>query len=184
MTKTFKEIYNADKDAPEQEKELAEEYTTTVNNEIDPDVVVNERPSPTMTVIDGGLPETNTKTPMPPVKEPLAEEIKDVLTEQREQSAAVLESVMKTNTKIANNISKLVKGSKETNEKLVEAITALTDKIKLLEAKLEAIENLKIPTPIVNLQMPNTKTRRDVYRDERGLISHITETDIADDEDK
>lgn len=184
MVKSFKDIYEEDKKAPLKETttDAPVEITNTPNTTtvtVDPEAgaVVLDRPSPTMTVLDGVTEEAA------PVA--ITEDIKDVLTEQREQSAKVLESVMKTNTKIANNVTKLVKGSTETNEKLVEAITALTDKIELLEAKLEAIEKLEIPTPVVHVQMPNTKVHKEIHRDEKtGMISHITESEIADDEDE
>ena len=114
------------------------------------------------------------------VRVDLTESIKDVLTEQREQTAKVLESVMKSNTKIANNVAKHVKQSADVNEQLVEAITGLTDKIALLEAKLEAIENLEIPTPIVQLQAPRIK--KEVHRDKKGLVTHVTEEIVADDD--
>jgi hypothetical protein len=134
-----------------------------------------------MTVLDS-VPEEYYETPETVT---LSEDIKSVLTEQREQSAKVLESVMKTNTKIANNVSKFVKASAETNEKLAEAIISLTDKIALLETKLDAIEKLEIPTPVVHVQMPNTKVHKEIHRDEKtGMISHITESDVVEDEDE
>ena len=40
------------------------------------------------------------------VRVDITESIKDVLTEQREETAKVLESVMKSNTKIANNVKR------------------------------------------------------------------------------
>jgi len=119
----------------------------------------------------------------PPVRIELTEEIAEVLTEQREQAAMVLESVMKTNTKIANNVTKLVKNSVDTNDKLVEAILALTDKIGMLEAKLEAIENLEIPTPIVQVNSPNKKVQKQVHRDKKGIITHITESEVFDEDE-
>lgn len=153
----------------------------TTAGEISPDsVVITPTVEPSIVenveVEEVGLPEV---PPVQPIRIELTEEITDVLTEQREQSAKVLESVMKTNTKIANSITKLVKNSTETNKKLVEAIVALTDKIEILEAKLEAIENLEIPTPIVNLQMPSTKIIKEVHRDKKGIITHITESSVA-----
>jgi hypothetical protein len=51
----------------------------------------------------------------------------------------------------------------------------------LLEAKLTAIEKLEIPTPVVHVQMPNTKVHKEIHRDEKtGMISHITESEIAE----
>ena len=175
MVDSFKDIYAKDKEAQKEEK-LDEQVVTDTAITIDPEkgAVVLDRASPTMTVLDS-VPETVT----------LSEDIKSVLTEQREQSAKVLESVMKTNTKIANNVSKFVKASADTNEKLAEAIISLTDKIALLETKLDAIEKLEIPTPIVHVQMPNTKVHKEIHRDEKtGMISHITEQDVVEDEDE
>lgn len=186
MIDTFKEIYKKDNEA-QKEKKLDERIVTATDASgntdttitIDPEAgaVVLDRPSPTMTVLDAREP------PLPEISR-MQEDIKDVLTEQREQSAKVLESVMKTNTKIANSVTKLVKNTTETNNKLVEAIISLTDKIALLEVKLEAIEKLEIPTPIVHVQMPSTKVVKEIHRGADGLISHITETEIADDEDE
>ena len=182
MVKSFKDIYEEDKKVPLEETTTDAPVeitntpgTTTVTIDPEAGAVVLDRPSPTMTVLDGVTPEPVT----------ISEDIKDVLTEQREQSAKVLESVMKTNTKIANNVSKFVKASTETNEKLVEAVISLTDKIELLEAKLDAIEKLEIPTPVVHVQMPNTKVHKEIHRDEKtGMISHITESEVAEDEDE
>ena len=117
------------------------------------------------------------------VRVDLTESIENVLNEQREQTAKVLESVMKSNTKIANNVAKHVKSSQEVNEKLVEAIVSLTEKIELLEAKLEAIENLEIPTPIVQVQSPRTRVKKEVHRDGKGLITHVTESEEPVDDD-
>lgn len=125
--------------------------------------------------------ETVTSTHVAHVE--LTEEIAQVLTEQREQSAKVLGSVMKTNTKIANSVTKLVKNTTETNDRLVEAIIALTDKIGLLEAKLEAIKNLEIPTPIVHVQMPSKTVNKEVHRDDKGIITHITESEVHDEDE-
>jgi len=192
MTDSFKDIYAKDKEAQKEEK-LDEQTVTDENGNthttvtLDPDAkpVVLPRPSATMTILSGDDAPDLTVTPDVVVEDTIKEDIKEVLTEQREQSAKVLESVMKTNTKIANNVSKLVKNTTETNDKLAEAITSLTDKIELLEAKLEAIEKLEIPTPVVHVQMPNTKVHKEVHRDEKtGMISHITETDVVDDEDE
>jgi predicted metal-dependent hydrolase len=118
------------------------------------------------------------------VRVDLTESIKDVLTEQRELTAQVLESVMKTNTKIANNVAKHVKASADTNAQLVEAINALTEKMSLLETKLEAIENLEIPTPIVQVNSPSKKVEKIVHRDNKGFVTHITESEVFDDGDE
>jgi len=133
--------------------------------------------------IGNGLPIREEVVVQQPIRVELTEEIADILTEQREQSAKVLESVMKTNTKIANSVTKLVKDSTETNTKLVEAILGLTEKIGLLEAKLEAIENLEIPTPIVQIQQPSTRIHKEIHRDKKGIITHITESEVPLDEE-
>jgi len=176
MTKSFKDNYT----------EMVVKPTTTDEESADA-VVITPTPVDVVEVdeikIGEGLP-IHEDVVVQPVRVELTEEIAEVLTEQREQAAKVLESVMKTNTKISNSITKLVKGSAETNEKLVEAIIALTDKIELLEAKLDAIENLEIPTPIVHVQMPNKAVHKEVHRDKKGIITHITESEVADDEDE
>lgn len=204
MTKSFKDIYAEDNRS---QKEKSPTVTTTGlsdNIVVEPIAVTDILNRPTMTILNSE-PETTSitedikkalleqneqseeaiKKVLLEQSEQSAEVIKKALLEQREQSAEVLGSVMKTNTKIANSMSKLVKNNAEANEKLTEVVATLTDKIELLEAKLE---NFKIPSPIVKLQMPNTKTIREVRRDKNGLITHIEETNIeeikVDDDDK
>lgn len=169
-TKSFKDNY---------EELLAVPITTT--DEISPDsVIITPTVSPvTITEpIKTILPETNAVLPIPPVKEITTESIiKKVLTEQREQSAKVLESVMTSNKKLAASLSKIVKESTATNAMLVEAITKLADKIELLEAKLDVIKDLEIPTPIVHVQSPSSRVMKEIHRDPKGLITHITESE-------
>ena len=172
MTKSFKDIYEEDKDI-EQDKVVLQPVDL-INAEVDK--VVIEAPveiKREMTVLEEEV-----------VRIDLTESIKDILTEQREQTAKVLESVLKSNTKIANNVAKHVKETSKVNEKLVEAIIGLTEKISLLETKLEAIENLEIPTPIVQVQLPNKKIEKIVHRDGKGLVTHVTESEVSDDEDE
>lgn len=171
MTKSFKEIYDADKSV---ESPVLKAEDILVDppaiNEVATEEVVDEV-GREMTVLEE-------KT----VRVDLTESIENILTEQREQTAKVLESVLKSNTKIANNVAKHVKASAGTNEILAEAIIGLTDKIALLEAKLEAIENLEIPTPIVQVSSAQTKVVKEVHRDSKGLVSHITETPVDEEE--
>lgn len=176
MTKSFKDNY----------AEKVVNLTTTNEDSADSVVITpTVEPVPVDVVeveeikIGAGLP-IQEDVVVQPVRVELTEEISEILTEQREQSAKVLESVMKTNTKIANSVTKLVKGTTETNEQLVEAIVALTEKIGMLEAKLESIENLEIPTPIVQVSSPQAKVLKEVHRDEKGVISHIVETPVED----
>ena len=162
--KSFKDYYGEDKNAPKELHELAEEYK---------EVEADEEQG--ITVLEGeGLPQ-------PAVFDDT--ELREVLSETREQNRKMIKSVAATNKKIAESVEKLVESSNETNGKLVEAITALTDKIELLETKLEAIENLEIPTPIVNLSMPNKRVEKKVHRDKKGVITHITESEVFDEED-
>lgn len=181
MTKSFKDNYT----------ELLTKPTTTTNEETLDSVVITPNVNPPTIVniveideVEVGPIHEEVIAPEPTVRVELTEEIAQVLTEQREQSAKVLESVMKTNTKIANGVTKLVKNTTETNEKLVEAIVALTEKIGVLEAKLDAIENLEIPTPVVHVQMPNKAVNKEIHRDDKGIITHITESEVVDDEDE
>ncbi len=172
MTKSFKEIYDADKniDSPVLKVEdiLVEHpiEETTID-----EVVVGET--------DDGVGREMTVLEEKTVRVDLTESIENILTEQREQTAAVLESVLKANTKISNNVAKHVKSAAGTNEILAEAILGLTEKIGLLEAKLDAIEKLEIPTPIVQIAAPQ-KVVKEVHRDSKGLVSHITETPVDD----
>jgi SNF2 family DNA or RNA helicase len=171
---SFKDIYEQDKNTkaaikPEDVKvEKVEPVKVSENIKAEEPVEVKRE----MTVLEEQV-----------VRVDITESITEVLSEQREQTAKVLESVMKSNTKIANNVAKHVKSSQEVNEKLVEAIVGLTEKIELLEAKLEAIENLEIPTPIVQVQSPRTRIKKEVHRDGKGLITHVTESEEPVDDD-
>lgn len=180
MTKSFKDNYA---------EKVAVQVTPSTTDAITPDAVtITPTVLPPLETeeikIGEGLPMHEHVIPPQPVRVELTEEIAEVLTEQREQAAKVLESVMKTNTKIANSVSKLVKSNVDVNDKLVEAILSLTEKIGLLETKLEAIENLEIPTPIVQVNAPNTKVHKEIHRDTKGIITHITESEVPADEDE
>ncbi len=154
-------------------QEEKEKEKTPVAEEVDSEDTINigevdveqfvERPSPTMTVMD------NTA-------------ITETLEEQREESRKMLESVAESNAVLVETMKEVVKSNGEINAALLEAVAALTDKIELLETKLEAIENLEIPTPIVNLSMPNKKVEKQVHRDKKGVITHITESEVFDDD--
>ena len=174
---SFKDIYEQDKKKPAtQPEETKVEEVELEPVKIGEGIKADDEPVEVkreMTVLEEQV-----------VRVDLTESIKDVLTEQREQTAKVLESVLKSNTKIANNVAKHVKSTQETNEKLAEAIVGLTEKISLLEAKLEAIENLEIPTPIVQVNAPKTKVTKQIHRDEKGFATHVVETqEPADEED-
>ena len=123
-----------------------------------------DTPAPTMTVLD------NTA-------------ITETLEEQREESRVMLETITASNAKIVEAAEKIVESNAESNTKLIEAIGMLTDKIELLETKLEAIENLEIPTPIVNLSMPSKTVQKQVHRDKKGIITHITESEVFDEDE-
>jgi hypothetical protein len=171
MTKSFKDIYEADKniDSPVLKAEDILVDAPAIN-EVAIEEVVDEI-GREMTVLEEKV-----------VRVDLTESIENILTEQREQTAKVLESVLKANTKIANNVAKHVKSAAGTNEILAAAIIGLTEKIGLLETKLEAIENLEIPTPIVQVSAAQTRVIKEVHRDSKGLVSHITETPVDEDE--
>ena len=164
---SFKDIYKEDshKAVEPKETKVEEVEVEQVNITNDLDVHEDVEVKREMTVLEEEV-----------VRVDITESITEVLTEQREQTAKVLESVMKSNTKIANNVAKHVKSSQETNEMLAEAIVALTEKIGLLETKLEAIENLTIPTPIVQVNAPKTKVTKEIHRDDKGFATHVTET--------
>jgi len=175
MTDSFKDIYEKDKNKTSEPAIKAEDVVVE-KTEVEPIKVgssniqdVQPEVKRDMTVLEEQV-----------VRVDLTESIKDVLTEQRELTAQVLESVMKTNTKIANNVAKHVKASADTNAQLVEAINALTEKMSLLETKLEAIENLEIPTPIVQVNSPSKRVEKIVHRDNKGFVTHITESEVSD----
>lgn len=165
--KSFKDYYSEDKVAPKKEAEpvtIAEEYKDEEEQKV--------------TVIEGDSVPTPQEIAFDDT------ELREVLSETREQNKKMIKSVAATNKKIAESVEQLVESSNATNEKLVEAIGALTDKIELLETKLEAIENLEIPTPIVNLSMPNKRVEKQVHRDKKGVITHITESEVFDEDDE
>jgi len=177
MTKSFKDNYTEMVVKPTTTNESHED-TVIVTPTVEPIEIETVELEPIR--IGAGLP-IQEEVVVHPIRVELTEEIADVLTEQREQAAKVLESVMKTNTKIANNVTKLVKSNVATNDKLVEAILSLTEKIGMLEEKLEAIEKLEIPTPIVQVNAPSTTTHKEIHRDDKGIITHVTESQIPTD---
>jgi hypothetical protein len=136
------------------------------------------------------LPEVNVEVPMPPVQQPqpvltesVMESVKTLLNEQREESKKLLGAANKTNKKILESVNTLVEATNDINAKLIEAITSLSDTVAMLEGKIDEIKNIEIPTPIVNLQMPSKKTIKNVHRDKRGMITHIEESEVFDEED-
>jgi len=164
--KSFKDIYTEDSSKPEPVRQDAIEVTelpnrlTEVNMAEEPKVV-----SEAFSKEDG-------------------ETIIEAVREQREETERVVETLVKSNKKISSTVVKLVESANETNTKLLEAISALTEKVSLLENRIEGMKDLEIPTPIVNVQMPGKRTTKKVYRDAKGMISHIEESeDFGDDED-
>ncbi len=100
--------------------------------------------------------------------------VREVLTEQRQASQAVLESITKTNSTIAESVKAYVAESNKANIRLTEAIQLLSEKVELLEGKLDAIKDLEIPRPVVNMTAPD-KVKKIVHRDKQGLITHVEE---------
>ena len=172
MTKSFKDNYTQFSDENKEQVLKPEDIVVeeVVAEEVAPTINPHSEVGREMTVLEEEV-----------VRVDLTESIENILTEQREQTAAVLESVLKANTKISNNVAKHVKSAAGTNEILAEAILGLTEKIGLLEAKLDAIEKLEIPTPVVQIAAPQ-KVVKEVHRDKKGLVSHITETPVDEDE--
>jgi len=117
--------------------------------------------------------------------------MKHVLNEQKEESTRLLESVIETNKSIVESITTVVTNSNTSNKQLVTVIDKLAerlgtledrlDSVKLLESKIDSIKDMKIPTPIVNLTIPSKRIRKEVHRDNKGFITHVTEEIILDD---
>ena len=156
--KSFKDYLDADK---VKETELVEEVTVKAAKVEEP---VVQRPSPTMTVLD------NTA-------------INETLTEQRAETMKLLETVMESNATLVATSEKIMESNLTGTLALVEAIEALTSKVELLETKLDAIRDLEIPTPIVNLAMPNKQVEKTIHRDKKGAITHITESEVFDEDE-
>lgn len=174
MSKSFKDIYNEDK---------VVDLTKVEKPTPPPSRVFKEHSTKEV------LPEvTNTPT-MPQAKSPKVEQddkVMEALKEQRAESEKLVETLVKSNKKMSVTVAKLVESANETNSKLLEAITALTDKVSLLEHKIEQMKDIEIPTPVVNLQMPGRRTTKTVHRDPKGYITHIEEAESfedAEDED-
>lgn len=107
--------------------------------------------------------------------------ITETLEEQREESKKMLETLAESNARLVETAERIVENNSESNEKLVEAIASLAEKIELLESKIEDIKDLEIPTPIVQLHQP--KVHKEVHRDKKGVITHITESPVDSDDD-
>lgn len=112
-----------------------------------------------------------------------SETILEALKEQRDESEKIIQSLTESNNEMASSVTKLVESANETNNKLLEAIVGLSEKVSMLEGKLDEIKNLEIPTPIVNLQMPGKKVTKRVHRDEKGMITHVEESESFEDSD-
>lgn len=108
--------------------------------------------------------------------------VRAVIAEHKIETRALLESATIANSDIAKQVAILVESTHATNSKLLDAIVSLTDKVAMLEGKLDEIKNLEIPTPIVNLQMPSRKVVKKVHRDAKGIITHIEESEQFDDD--
>ncbi len=176
MTKSFKEIYDIDKNAPEKKEESLVEKTTDITDDTEPTIEILE---------DDKLSNQDIANVLVDITESIQgilteqrEESTKTLTEQREQSAKILESVMRTNTKIANSIPKLVKSNADSQNKLAKAVILLSEQVATLEEKLDLLKNIEIPTPIVHVQMPSKTI--DIHRDTKGLITHISESEAPD----
>ena len=179
MTKSFKEIYDIDKNAPEKKEEESLVEKTTDDTErtmtvLEDDTLPNQDITDVLADITEGIRDVLTEQRTESAK---------TLTEQREQSAKILESVMRANTKIANSIPKLVKNNADSQKKLAEAVILLSEQVAALEEKLDLLKNVEIPTPIVHVQMPS-KTIREIHRDKDGFITHISEESEIPDTDE
>lgn len=162
MSKSFKDIYNEDK-------------VTVLKQDKAP-------------IEEQALPQVEVTPEMPPVKEPKKELVEkevflEALKEHKEESERIVETLVKANRQSASTIKKLIESNNETNNKLLEAIASLTEKVAMLEGKLEEMKHLEIPTPIVNVQMPGKKTIKKVHRDPKGYISHIEESEVFEDDE-
>ncbi len=167
MAKSFKDYYKED-EAPKPRKKVAEE-TASVSGKADPVVT-----SPVIATV---------------VSEDISTAVKEVMVEQKLQTEALvkqgeslLESITKVNQEISANVSRLVESTNDVNAKLLEAIVGLTENVQMLESKLDEIKHLEIPTPVVNLQMPRKKTVKQVHRDAKGVITHIEESEVFDED--
>ena len=112
----------------------------------------------------------------------LKETVTEILTSQTQRHEKVLESVISTNKKIVESVKSIVESHNKTNESLREAVDNLSKDMKLLEKQIGAMKNVEIPAPIVNFTIPPRTVKKTVYRDEKGLITHITETEEPDSE--
>jgi hypothetical protein len=95
------------------------------------------------------------------------------LEEQFNQKAQEfkLELTEKMNESIASMFGK-------NNEALLNVISGLIDSNTKLCERIEALQtslNINIPTPVVQVTMPDRKVVRKVHRDSNNNISHITE---------
>jgi len=175
---SFKEYYSEDKVANEDDGLIVEDSNGIELGKID---------TLGLTVL-----ETEEQQPQQPQQIVITEEdMNRVLGKQKEESTRLLESVVETNKSIVESISTVVANSNASNKKLVGVIEQLSerlntledrlDSVKLLESKIDSIKNMTIPTPIVNLTIPSKRIKKEVHRDDKGFITHVTEEIILDD---
>lgn len=175
MSKSFKDIYNEDKvtilKKPEPSpSRVVYEHTTT-------DALSEVTNTPTIPQV---LPAAQVK----PSKVEQDDKVMEALKGQREESEKLIETLVKANKQSVATVKKLTEPSNEINTKLLEAITALTEKVSLLEHKIEQMKNIEIPTPVVNLQMPGRRITKTVHRDPKGYIARIEETESFEEEEE
>lgn len=143
------------------------------------------------------LTATKRISPKPPVEEEIVQVETEVVKEEAQAPIPNNDHVIKEALERATSLNEelvqqfnttiqtLTEQNNETNQVLVEAIRALTDKIGLLEDRIESLKNLEIPTPVVNVTMPEKKVVKKVHRDNRGYVTHVTEEEVygEDEED-
>ena len=99
----------------------------------------------------------------------------DLLNQVKQEYPHIPVLLITAYASIAESVKAYVAESNKTSTLLAEAINTLSDKVELLETKLDAIKDLEIPRPVVQMTTPD-KVKKTVHRDDQGLITHIEET--------
>lgn len=98
---------------------------------------------------------------------------------KEEVMSRMLAELSSSTNSLTESVKHLNENSESTNKNVIKAIAYLSEKVENLSEQM----SVEIPTPVVRVTMPEKKLVREVHRDDRGLITHISEKYENDDQD-
>lgn len=98
---------------------------------------------------------------------------------KEEVMSRMLAELSSSTNSLTESVKHLNENSESTNKNVIKAIAYLSEKVENLSEQM----SVEIPTPVVRVTMPEKKLVREVHRDDRGLITHISERYENDEQD-